>query len=94
MPEHRARSTPAAGGRGEGDDHFTGPEKHQCGSLLEITWGGTEALKLDTGETRTFIEDGDTLTMTGWAQGDGYRVGFGECTGKIDPAPRKTAWGC
>ena len=77
-----------------GSGTISGPEKHQYGSLLEITWGGTEVLKLDTGETRTFIEDGDTLTLTGWAQGDGYRVGFGECTGKIDPAPRKAAWGC
>ncbi|MDE0372379.1 MAG: fumarylacetoacetase [Rhodospirillales bacterium] len=77
-----------------GSGTISGPEQHQYGSLLEITWGGTEALKLDTGETRTFIEDGDTLTLTGWAQGDGYRVGFGECTGKIDPAPRRAAWGC
>ena len=77
-----------------GSGTISGPERHQYGSLLEITWGGTEALKLDTGETRTFIEDGDTLTLTGWAQGDGYRVGFGECTGRIDPAPRRAAWGC
>jgi len=77
-----------------GSGTISGPEKHQYGSLLEITWGGTEALELDTGETRTFIEDGDTLTLTGWAQGDGYRVGFGECTGKIDPAPRRAEWGC
>lgn len=77
-----------------GSGTISGPERHQYGSLLEITWGGTEALKLDTGETRTFIEDGDTLTLTGWAQGDGYRVGFGECTGKIDPAPRRAEWGC
>ena len=77
-----------------GSGTISGPEKHQYGSLQEITWGGTEALELDTGETRTFIEDGDTLTLTGWAQGDGYRVGFGECTGKIDPAPSRAAWGC
>lgn len=77
-----------------GSGTISGPERRQYGSLLEITCGGTEALELDTGETRTFIEDGDTLTMTGWAQGDGYRVGFGECTGKIDPAPRRAAWGC
>ena len=76
-----------------GSGTISGPEKHQYGSLLEITWGGTEALKLDTGETRTFLEDGDTLTLTGWAQGDGHRVGFGECTGTIGPAPRKAAWG-
>ena len=38
-----------------GSGTISGPEKHQYGSLLEITWGGTEALMLDTGETRTFI---------------------------------------
>ena len=38
------------------------------------------------GGQRTFLEDGDELTMTGWAQGDGYRIGFGQCTGKVLPA--------
>ncbi len=43
-------------------------------------------MTLDTGETRTFIEDGDTLTLMGAAKGDGYQVGFGSCTGTILPA--------
>ena len=77
-----------------GSGTISGPERHQYGSLLEITWGGTEALELDTGETRMFLEDGDILSLTGWAQGDGYRVGFGKCTGKIRPAPRGAEWGC
>ena len=42
---------------------------------------------LDTGDTRTFLEDGDTLTLRGAAMGDGFRVGFGECAGKLLPAP-------
>jgi fumarylacetoacetase len=69
-----------------GSGTISGPEKDQSGSLLELTWGGQNPLVLDTGETRTFIEDGDTLTLTGWAQGRGYRVGFGACSGKILPA--------
>ncbi|MTI16151.1 fumarylacetoacetase [Rhodobacteraceae bacterium RKSG542] len=69
-----------------GSGTISGPEKTQYGSLLEISWGGKEPLTLDSGETRTFIEDGDTMTLTGWAQGDGYRIGFGECTGSILPA--------
>jgi fumarylacetoacetase len=40
---------------------------------------------LPKGETRKWLEDGDTLTITGWAQGDGYRVGFGEVEGRILP---------
>ncbi|MEC5407132.1 fumarylacetoacetase [Paraburkholderia sp. MPAMCS5] len=56
------------------------------GSLLELTWNGQSPLKLDNGETRGFIEDGDELTLVGWCQGDGYRVGFGSCVGAILPA--------
>ncbi|GHB42749.1 fumarylacetoacetase [Pseudovibrio japonicus] len=70
-----------------GSGTISGPDKSEYGSLLEMSWGGKEPITLETGETRTFIEDGDTLTLTGWAQGDGYRIGFGECTGTILPAP-------
>ncbi len=75
-----------------GSGTISGPEKAQYGSLLELTWGGKEPLTLDTGETRSFIEDGDTLTLTGWAQGSGHRIGFGECSGKILPAPAEKNW--
>lgn len=70
-----------------GSGTISGPEKDQYGSLLELTWGGKEPLTLDSGETRRFIEDGDTVTLAGWARGEGYRIGFGVCTGKILPAP-------
>ncbi len=69
-----------------GSGTISGAEKSGFGSLLEISWGGQEPLTLDGGQTRTFIEDGDTLTLSGWAQGDGYKIGFGECTGTILPA--------
>jgi fumarylacetoacetase len=65
---------------------ISGPDAGSYGSLLELTWRGTRPLTL-TGGTRTFLEDGDRVTMTGWCQGPGYRVGFGEVTGKILPAP-------
>jgi hypothetical protein len=48
--------------------------------------GGREPLTLKAGEGRTFIEDGYELTLTGWAQGPDYRIGFGECVGRILPA--------
>ncbi len=70
-----------------GSGTISGPEKSALGSLLEMSWGGKEPITLDTGETRTFIEDGDTLTLSGQALGNGYRIGFGECSGKIIPAP-------
>ncbi|UEP22070.1 fumarylacetoacetase [Burkholderia ambifaria] len=69
-----------------GSGTISGPTKDSFGSLLELTWNGKEPLALNGGGSRTFIEDGDELTLAGWCQGDGYRVGFGVCAGKILPA--------
>lgn len=69
-----------------GSGTISGPEKHQRGSLLEISWNGTEPADLGGGVKRSFLEDGDSLQMSGWCQGDGYRVGFGEVEGTIAPA--------
>ena len=66
-----------------GSGTISGPEKDQRGSLLEISWNGTEPVELATGVKRTFLEDDDSLVMRGWCQGDGYRVGFGEVEGTI-----------
>ena len=66
-----------------GSGTISGPEKHQRGSLLEISWNGTEPVDLASGVTRSFLENGDSLVMRGWCQGDGYRVGFGEVEGTI-----------
>ncbi len=64
----------------------SGPTPESRGCLLELTWRGTQPLTLPGGETRTGLQDGDRLTLTGWAEGDGYRVGFGEVTGEVLPA--------
>jgi fumarylacetoacetase len=69
-----------------GSGTISGPEKSQRGSLLEISWNGTEPIELTSGIARTFLEDGDSLVMRGWCQGDGYRIGFGEVEGTITPA--------
>jgi len=69
-----------------GSGTISGPEKHQRGSLLEISWNGSEPIELQGGIERTFLEDGDSLVMRGWCQGDGYRVGFGAVEGTIVPA--------
>jgi fumarylacetoacetase len=66
-----------------GSGTISGPEKHQRGSLLEISWNGTEPVELAGGVKLTFLEDGDSLVMRGWCQGDGFRVGFGEVDGTI-----------
>src|SRR3954466_1098431 len=66
-----------------GSGTISGPEKNQRGSLLEISWNGTEPVDLPGGVKRSFLEDGDSLVMRGWCQGEGYRVGFGEVEGTI-----------
>ena len=75
-----------------GSGTVSGPGRGQYGSLLELTWGGKEPITLDSGETRSFVEDGDTMTLRGWAQGDGHRIGFGACAGKVLPAPDPVSW--
>ena len=62
----------------------SGPERENRGCLLELTWRGAEPLTLPTGETRTFLEDGDEVVMRGYAEREGaVRVGFGECGGVV-----------
>jgi len=68
-----------------GSGTISGTTDDARGSLLEITWNGAKPLAVDGG-TRTFLEDGDEVTMRGWCQGEGYRVGFGTVTGAIVPA--------
>jgi fumarylacetoacetase len=69
-----------------GSGTISGPEKNQRGSLLEISWNGTEPIELPGGAKRTFFEDGDSLSIRGWCQGDGYRIGFGEVEGTVMPS--------
>jgi fumarylacetoacetase len=69
---------------------ISGPTPDSYGSLLELSWRGSRPIAFPNGETRTFLNDGDRVTMTGWCQGDGYRVGFGEVTGRVLPA--KVSW--
>jgi len=64
---------------------ISGATEDSRGCMLELTWRGANRVQLPDGETRKWLEDGDTLSITGWCQGDGYRVGFGEVSGKILP---------
>src|SRR4029078_2461388 len=65
---------------------ISGATEESSGFMLEVTWRGANPLKLPNGETRKWLEDGDRLAITGWCQGDGYRVGFGDGRGLILPA--------
>jgi fumarylacetoacetase len=86
LAHHTTSGCPMNPGDLLGSGTISGPEKSGRGSLLELSWGGKEPITLDSGETRSFLEDGDTLTLHGAAQGDGYRIGFGDCSGTILPA--------
>jgi fumarylacetoacetase len=65
-----------------GSGTISGPLRENRGSLLELSWGGKEPVAINGGERR-FIEDGDVVTLRGHALGDGFRVGFGECAGRV-----------
>ncbi len=83
LAHHTTSGCPMNTGDLLGSGTISGPEKDNRGSLLELSWGAKKPFTLDTGETRSFVEDGDTLTLTGAAIGDGYRIGFGDCTGQV-----------
>ena len=86
LAHHSTSGCPMNAGDLLGSGTISGPTKESRGSLLELSWGGKEPLTLDTGEERSFIADGDTLTLKGAAKGKGYTIGFGDCTGTVLPA--------
>ena len=86
LAHHTTAGSPMYVGDLLGSGTISGPGKTERGSLIELSWGGKEPVTLDSGETRSFLEDNDTLTLRGAARGDGYTIGFGDCTGKLLPA--------
>ena len=86
LAHHTTSGCPMRSGDLLGSGTISGSERHQRGSLLELSWGGKEPLELSTGQSRSFLQDGDKLTLSGQAQGDGYVIGFGECSGVVLPA--------
>ena len=70
-----------------GSGTLSGPNPEEGGSLLELSQGGKRPISLSNGETRTFLEDGDTVILRGYCERDGARrIGFGECRGTVLPA--------
>jgi fumarylacetoacetase len=66
---------------------ISGPTRESRGCLLERAWRGTEPVELPTGERRSFLEDGDEVTMRGYAEREGFRrIGLGECRAVISPS--------
>ncbi len=71
-----------------GSGTISGPTPDSYGSMLELAWQGTKPVQLRGGGERTFIEDNDTVTMRGYCEKGGARIGFGELSGKLLPAKR------
>jgi fumarylacetoacetase len=83
---HQASNgTPLSWGDLYASGTISGPLEGSFGSMLELTWKGSKPISVGT-EERTFLEDGDTLILTGYCQGDGFRVGFGNVAGTVLPA--------
>ena len=71
-----------------GSGTISGAARDARGCLLELTWRGTEPVRLPNGEERQFLQDGDEVTLRGWCEREGFaRIGFGDCTGVVLPAP-------
>ena len=65
---------------------ISGPDRGSLGCLLELSWGGRDAIALDDGSERTFLEDGDTVVIRGAGERDEVRISFGEVRGQVQPA--------
>ena len=64
---------------------ISGPDRDSLGCMLELTQNGTNPIMLDSDSKRSWIEDGDSVILRGFAEKDGVRVGFGECVGRVLP---------
>lgn len=69
-----------------GSGTISGPSPSEYGSMLELSWRGSKEVPVGGGVVRKFLQDGDEVNLLGYAQAPNYRVGFGDCKGRIQPA--------
>lgn len=69
-----------------GTGTISGPSKSSLGSMLELSWNGSEKISLLDGSERTYLEDGDMVTITGFCDNGRIYLGFGECCGLVLPS--------
>lgn len=87
IAHHTSNGCPMQPGDLIGSGTVSGPEKHNRGCLLELSWRGTDPVVLPTGETRAFLADGDSVKFRADCEANGFRrIGFGECSGTVYPA--------
>lgn len=66
-----------------GTGTISGPEKNSYGSMLELSWNGTQNVTLADGSDRTYLNDGDEVSISGYCKNENIFIGFGNCSGKI-----------
>lgn len=87
VAHHTVNGCNLASGDLFGSGTLSGPQPEQGGSLMELSQGGRKPLQLANGESRNWLQDGDTIILRGACQRDGFRrIGFGECRGTVLPA--------
>jgi len=89
ITHHTANGCALAAGDLLGSGTLSGPEQAHSGSLLELTQGGKQPIRLASGEQRTFLQDGDLVALRGVCTREGYkRIGFGGCVATVLPVQR------
>jgi len=87
LAHHTINGNPTNAGDLLGSGTISGREPASCGSMFEMTQGGEEDIMLAGMQSRAFLGDGDSISITGMCQTeDGSRVGFGDCVGTVRPA--------
>jgi fumarylacetoacetase len=88
VAHHTVNGCNLASGDLFGSGTLSGPAPEQGGSLMELSQGGKRAIAFANGESRTWLQDGDSIILRGYCQRDGFRrIGFGECRGTVLAAP-------
>ncbi|WP_425658655.1 fumarylacetoacetase [Tenacibaculum ascidiaceicola] len=86
LAHHTVNGCPVNAGDMMGSGTISGPTQDSFGSMLELTWRGQNPIKMNDGSERKFINDNDTVIMSGYCKNEKIRIGFGECSGKVLPA--------
>ena len=94
LVHHSVSGCPMRAGDLLGTGTISGPSQEMLGSMLELSWRGSREIKMENGEgegggIRKFLKDGDVVSMVGYTEGDGPRIGFGDCVGKVLPVGTK-----
>jgi fumarylacetoacetase len=83
LTHHTSNGCKVNSGDMMGSGTISGPTPSSYGSMLELSWGGKNPIKLSDGSERKFVNDNDTVTLKGFCKNGSVRIGFGECSSKL-----------